>query len=36
MKQMKKDKEIVEEVLVHLHSMRDTWKEVMKKNIPQS
>ena len=33
---VKKDKEIVEEVLVHLRSMRDTWKEVMKKNIPQS
>lgn len=26
-----KDKEILEEVNVHLHSMRDTWKEVMKK-----
>lgn len=33
---VKKDKEIVEEVLVHLRSMRDTWKEVMIKNIPQS
>lgn len=27
----KKDKEILEEVNTHLHSMRDTWKEVMKK-----
>ena len=25
-----KDKEILEEVLTHLRSMRDTWKEVMK------
>ena len=29
---VKKDKEILEEVLVHLRSMRDTWKEVMQKN----
>ena len=29
---IKKDKEILEEVLEHLHSMRDTWKEVMKQN----
>ena len=29
---MKKDKEILEEVNLHLHSMRDTWKEVMKQN----
>lgn len=29
---MKKDKEILEEVLEHLHSMRDTWKEVMRIN----
>ncbi len=28
---IKKDKEILEEVLVHLRSMRDTWKEVMQK-----
>lgn len=28
---MKKDKEILEEVNTHLRSMRDTWKEVMKK-----
>lgn len=26
----KKDKEIMEEVLTHLRSMRDNWKEVMK------
>ncbi|MBQ7934657.1 MAG: flagellar export chaperone FliS [Lachnospiraceae bacterium] len=29
---MKKDAEIVEEVLTHLRSMRDTWKEVMRLN----
>ncbi len=28
---MKKDKEILEEVNVHLRSVRDTWKEVMRK-----
>lgn len=28
---MHKDKEILEEVNTHLRSMRDTWKEVMKK-----
>lgn len=27
---MKKDKDILEEVLKHLRTMRDTWKEVMK------
>ena len=27
---LKKDKEILEEVNTHLHSIRDTWKEVMK------
>jgi len=27
---MKKDKEILEEVSEHLHTMRDTWKEVMR------
>lgn len=27
---MKKDKEILEEVLKHLRTMRDTWKEVMQ------
>lgn len=29
---MKKDKEILEEVNTHLHSIRDTWKEVMRLN----
>ena len=29
---VKKDKEILEEVNRHLRSMRDTWKEVMKKS----
>lgn len=29
---IKKDKEILEEVNGHLRSMRDTWKEVMKKS----
>lgn len=28
---VKKDKEILEEVNMHLRSMRDTWKEVMKR-----
>ena len=28
---LKKDKEIMEEVVTHLRSMRDNWKEVMKK-----
>ncbi len=27
---MKKDKEILEEVLTHIRTMRDAWKEVMK------
>ncbi len=27
---MSKDKEILEEVSTHLHTMRDTWKEAMK------
>lgn len=27
---LKKDKEILEEVLTHLRTMRDTWKEVMR------
>lgn len=27
---VKKDKEIMEEVLVHLRTMRDTWKDVMR------
>ena len=29
---VRKDKEILEEVGVHLHSMRDTWKQVMEQN----
>ena len=29
---MKKDKAILEEVIMHLRSMRDTWKEVMRLN----
>ena len=29
---VKKDKEILEEVNQHLHSMKDTWTEVMKQN----
>lgn len=29
---MKKDIEILEEILTHLRSMRDTWKEVMRLN----
>ncbi len=29
---VKKDKTILEEVLVHLRGMRDTWKEVMRLN----
>ena len=29
---MKKDKEILEEVLTHLRTMRDTWKEVMEQS----
>ena len=29
---IKKDKEILEEVNQHLHSMRDTWQEVIRKN----
>lgn len=34
---MSKDKEILEEVNTHLRSMRDTWKEVMKRNkVPVS
>lgn len=28
---VKKDKDILEEVLTHLRTMRDTWKEVMQK-----
>ena len=34
---IKKDKDILEEVLEHLRTMRDTWKEVMKNaSAPQS
>lgn len=29
---MKKDKEILEEVNIHLRSLRDTWKDVMRHN----
>ena len=29
---IKKDKEILEEVNMHLRSIRDTWKEVMRRN----
>ena len=29
---LKKDKEILEEINMHLHSVRDTWKEVMRIN----
>lgn len=29
---LKKDKEILEEVCMHLRSVRDTWKEVMRAN----
>lgn len=29
---VKKDKEILEEVGGHLHSLRDTWKQVMEQN----
>ena len=32
---MKKDKEILEEVCSHIRSMRDTWKEVMRINKVQ-
>ena len=32
---LKKDKEILEEVLGHLRSMRDAWKEVMRKTRAQ-
>ena len=29
---MQKDKEILEEALKHIKTMRETWKEVMKAN----
>lgn len=32
MANVKKDKDILEEVNTHLHSIRDTWKEVMRIN----
>lgn len=32
---IKKDKEIMEEVTGHLRSVRDTWKEIMKKSREQ-
>lgn len=32
---LKKDKEILEEVLKHLRTMRDTWKEVMQRSAHQ-
>lgn len=32
---VKKDKEILDEVNEHLHSIRDTWKEVMRLNKAQ-
>ena len=31
---IKKDAEILQEVLKHLRTMRDTWKEVMRLNTP--
>ena len=31
---MRKDEEILQEVLKHLRTMRDTWKEVMRLNTP--
>ena len=33
---MKKDKDILEEVLQHLRTMRDTWKEVMRQSKTKS
>ncbi len=33
---VRKDKAILEEVNMHLHSMRDTWKEVMRINKEKS
>lgn len=30
---IKKDKEILEEINMHLHAIRDNWKEVMKSNL---
>lgn len=33
---LKKDKKILQEVLKHLRTMRDTWKEVMQKSMQQA
>lgn len=33
---IKKDKEIMNEVLGHLRGMRDTWKEVMKRSVAET
>lgn len=33
---IKKDKEILEEVLEHLRTMRDTWKQVMELSVQES
>lgn len=33
---MKKDKDILEEVNAHIHTLRDAWKEAMKKQHTQS
>lgn len=33
---MKKDKEILEEILAHLRTMRETWEEVMKRGKQKS
>ena len=32
---IKKDADLLKEVLKHLRTMRDTWKEVMQMNMPQ-
>ncbi len=36
MANIKKDKEILEEVLGHLRTMRDTWKQVMELSVQES
>ena len=36
MANIKKDKEILEEVLEHLRTMRDTWKQVMELSVQES
>lgn len=33
---LRKDKKILEEVLKHLRTMRDTWKDVMQKSMQQA